>query len=455
MADVGTIVGPEPLDAEDDLTAQPEPGRDASDVGATGLNADVDSDTAPDPQMLLPLHPTMYPTDRTLSPITRHVVEGLRQIAQAGSGLRDDVFAKVGASNTVNPNFMGCFAGPRVDLDGRDHLRGTIDHFLAGDADGTTPYQRESLAARVGASADWTLSGRPSPLEREVGALRPRFALVHFGTNDVQRDDLHGYAAALLNIVDRLAAGGTIPVLTTLPPRADSATATAQVPLYRAATWAVAQARQVPLVDLWRELAPLPDKGLGPDGVHLDSLAPGQACVFTPAGLQHGHNVRNLHTMEILAALHQTVVRGEDVLDESGPERVGDGSPVAPILIERLPFADVRDTRAAGLSRIDGYPACDGGQDEGGPELLYQLILDRSTALRAFVFDRGSVDIDLHLLTDGADPESCIQRAHKEIAVTLQPGRYTFSLDTYVGSGGEVRAGEYIFLLMEDPGAGQ
>ena len=465
--EAGTIVDDGMFAADDGLIVRPEldlgagPGDDGgsggSDMTSADMGADVPADMPADLDMMMmpppPAYPAIYAADETLSPLTRHVVERLRQIAGRGASLQDDVFAKVGASNTVNPNFMGCFAGAQVELDGRDHLQGAIDHFRAGDAAGATPYTRESLAAMIGKSAGWAISGMPSPLQQEIDALQPRFALVHYGTNDIQRDDLHGYAADLLTIVDQLTEQGVIPVLTTIPPRDDSAAAAAQVPYYVAAMRAVAQARQVPLIDLWHQLDQLPTHGLGPDGIHLDVLAPGQGCVFTPQGLQHGHNVRNLYTMEMLAALHQSIVRGEDVFDPSGPERIGDGSPAAPIQIEGLPFADVRDTRAGASSHIDAYPACDSGQDESGAEFFYQITVDRPTNVRAFVFDRGQVDVDLHLLTDGANPDSCVQRAHVELAATLQPNTtYTFSLDTFVNSSGEVLAGEYIFMLVEEEG---
>lgn len=66
------------------------------------------------------------------------------------------------------------------------------------------------------------------------------------------------------------------------------------------------------------------------------------------------------------------------------------------------------------------------------------------------VFDRGTVDIDLHLL--GATPSgaSCIKRAHQELSATLQPGTYHMALDTFVSSSGTVLAGEYLFVLLAE-----
>jgi hypothetical protein len=54
----------------------------------------------------------------------------------------------------------------------------------------------------------------------------------------------------MATIVDRLLAEGIIPILSTIPPRDDSASADRMVPRYNAVVRAIAQTRGVPLVDL-------------------------------------------------------------------------------------------------------------------------------------------------------------------------------------------------------------
>lgn len=439
--DIGADAGPADAAHGDDAH-----GEDAASTDAGSSDAAADTgDSGPPPTN----QPAVYASDRTLSPITPWVADRLQDIASAGPGLSDDVFAKLGASNTVNPNHLHCFAGPDVDLDGRDALRPTVDYFLGGDAAGSNPYERDSLATTVGWSAYKVLEGAFSPLDQEVAALSPRYGLVHFGTNDIQLRNIHLYAENLLDIADELISDGIIPVFTSLPPRDDDAEADAWVPRYNAVMRGVAQARQVPFIDLHRELVTLPDHGLGGDGIHLNVYRPSGArgCVFDSAGLQYGHNVRNLLTLQMLDRARGAL--DGDASDASAPALSGEGTTSDAFVVQRFPFTDLRDTSTGGQRLYDRYDGCDAAQDESGAEYVYQVEVDSRTTLRAFVLDRGEVDIDLHLLDDSAETAGCINRAHKSITATVDPGVYYFVLDTFVASGDE-KAGEYLFAVLEE-----
>ena len=119
-----------------------------SDDGGVNVDGNVTTDGASALGLVL------YPSDRTLSPLTPELVAQLRAVHATSIG-SDAVFAKIGDSHTVSTSFLACFAGSNVDLDGRD-LAATVAHFKTGDAAGTTPYQRVSLAATVGWSAGET-----------------------------------------------------------------------------------------------------------------------------------------------------------------------------------------------------------------------------------------------------------------------------------------------------------
>ena len=234
------------------------------------------------------LHPARYPTDRSHSPITPFVAESLRAVRARASDLRPDVFAKIGASSTASTSFLHCFAGTNVDLDGRA-LDATLEHFRGGDAMGTTPFDRESECAVVGWHAGRALEGDPSALERELDAILPGFAVVMYGTNDINIVNVETYAQNLLNLADALLDRGVVPIFSTVMPRADDAEADALVDDFNLVVRAVAQARQVPMVDLERELRPLGDFGLGGDGIH-PSTSPSGACVLTDESLVYGYN---------------------------------------------------------------------------------------------------------------------------------------------------------------------
>ncbi|MCB9547538.1 MAG: SGNH/GDSL hydrolase family protein [Myxococcales bacterium] len=390
--------------------------------------------------------PAWYPPDRLVSPLTPAQVRHLRAVVRAGPARDARVFAKIGASATASTSFVHCFAGDAVDLGGRDALASTVAHFLAGDAAGTTPYQRESLCAVPGRSAGWAIGGDPAPVDQELAAVDPRFGVVMYGTNDLQLRDIDAYAANLLTLTDRLLAAGTLPILSSIMPRDDDPEADARVPGYNAVVRAVAQARQVPFVDLHLALAALPDHGIGADGIHPTTYRAGgrsRACDFTAAGLTAGYNWRNLLTIQALHGLVEAVLGDAPAPDAPSPVRDA-------FTIDRLPFSALADTRT-GARDLDAYPGCDAPQDESGPEHVYRLVLDRPTVIQAHVLDRGDVDVDLHLLADARDPGTCLVRAHTSLQASLEAGTWYLVADTFTSRGGVERAGEYLLVVLEEP----
>ncbi len=447
LDDAGPQADAQLADPPDAGEVEPDAGEVEPDAGQGEPDAETpaSADAAAPPE-----GPILYSADRTQSPITESVAANLRRIA-AIAPRTENVFAKVGASNTVNTNHLHCFAGANVDLDGRAELQPALDFFKAGDAGGTTPFNRASLAATVGWSAWAALSGTPNPLARETAAIEPRYASIMFGTNDIQSRNIDRYGQNLFDIADQLIAEGTVPVFTDVPARDDDADADAWVPRYNAVSRGVAQARQVPFVDLHRELASLPEHGIGADGIHLNVYLPSgsaRGCLLTAAGLEYGHNMRNLVTLTALARA-KDAVDGRPAPDATAPVVEGKGDLADPFVIESLPFTDFRDTSTGGFSRIDKYSGCAPNTDESGPEFLYKLELAQPTDLRAFVISLDGCDVDVHLLGAAADAASCIARNDKVVTQSLQAGTYYLSLDTYVSSG-VPKPGAYLLVVLAE-----
>ena len=421
-----------------------------ADASSPDASADAGIDAGPTPADAGASGRVIYPIDRTQSPLTEDLALGLRAVLPRATDLSDDVLAKVGASATASPSFLRCFAGTSVDLDGRDALQETVAHFAAGDAAGSDPFTRESLCAVPGWHAGRALSGDPAPIDQEVEGILPRFAVVMYGTNDLGIVTPETYARNMLALTDRLLDRGVIPLLTTIMPRDDSASAGAQVPLFNLVVRAVAQGRGVPLIDFHRELAALPDHGLGPDGVHPSTYyASGayRACVFTQEGLRFGYNIRNSITLEALDRVRRTVLEGVGAPDADAPRQAGAGTHASPYAIGALPYTDVRSTLFSSERALARYDGCGASQDESGPEIVYRLELGAPATLVARVFSREGVDVDLHLVDDTSSEQGCLLRDDREITASLDAGTYYFVLDTYVSAAGE-RAGEYVFVLM-------
>ena len=391
--------------------------------------------------------PVRYPDGLRHSPLTPSVAAGLRAVA-ARAPATENVFAKVGDSITVSTRFMHCLANPGAPvLDGRTQLQTTVDHFRAGQAGTTTPFDRVSLAAGVGWRTEQVLAGSPSPLQQELDALAPREALFMLGTNDMCFNDLDTYGREMFTIVDALLARGTVPVMSTVPPRGDSATADARVPRYNAVVRGIAQARQVPYVELHDALLPLPSRGLGSDGVHLTAAS--NACDFTAAGLAHAQNVRNLLNLEALQRVRGALA-GEPAPDAPAPALQGSGTAEDPFIIPSLPFVDARDTRKEGANRLSSYPSCSNA-NEGGPELYYRLDLPGPTNLRAHVISLGDSDMDIHLLGAGQTGSDCVARNNKAITQPGVQGRSFLSVDTWVDGTGKPLPGEFLLVVLADP----
>lgn len=388
----------------------------------------------------------LYPFDRTHSPVSPEVAARWRARVQ-GFATQPRVFAKVGDSNTVNTNHLACFAKAGVNLGAHAELQSTLDFFKGGQAGAATPFDRVSLAATVGWSANAPLQGTPSPLAQELAAITPRLATVMFGTNDIQSMNPESYARNLLAIVDALLAKGALPLVSSVPPRDDSPAADLVVPRYNALARAVAQARGVPFVDLHRELLGLPAHGIGGDGLHLNAAPGPQACALTTAGLQYGHNRRNL---VVLQALHRLRLGLDGTAsDASAPRLQGQGSVESPFRVPSLPFVHFGDTRTQGSNRLSSYPSCSPA-DESGPELYYRLELAKPTKLRALVVSLAGADLDVHLLQGAFSGSDCVTRADATLTAPSAMGPMLLSVDTYA-SGGVDRRGEYLLVVLEDP----
>ena len=202
---------------------------------------------------------------------------------------------------------------------------------------------------------------------------------------------------AMNELLDRLEADGVVPIITGLNPRSDRAEATRWVPTWDAVTRALAEARQLPYYSLYLASSPLADAGLLGDGLHgnvLIEAGAAQPCVFTAAGLAYNYDVRNLASLELLDATSRIVLDGAVAPDVAPlPPIAGQGTAAAPFVVDRLPFTHTFTT-VGGEALRDGYPGCDAGQDESGPEIVYQLDLAAPIRFRAVVLDLRRADDD-------------------------------------------------------------
>ncbi len=265
--------------------------------------------------------PTRYPEGRIHSPMSAAVVARLKRVF-AFSGGAMNAFVKIGDSNTANPGFSSCLAGKDIKLGAYASLETTRRFFGAHKVDSLhTSFDRVSLAAGVGWLTGKVLSGAPSLLEREISAVRPAFAIIMLGTNDNRVGGFDAFARNMAQVIDKTLALGVVPIVSTIPPRSDSPTASARVLDYNRTIRALAEDRQVPLVDLYSALLPLPRRGLVDDGIHLATLftrGSPRGCWFGSEALKKGMNMRNLVMLTALDRSRRFLVENE--APEAEPE---------------------------------------------------------------------------------------------------------------------------------------
>jgi peptidoglycan/LPS O-acetylase OafA/YrhL len=357
----------------------------------------------------------LYTFDRRHSPITLAIAQHLQAIAAHNAASSQDVFAKVGDSITAMPAFATCFDGGFYALATHSALAPTVSYYLHGNAAGASPFARVSDAALGGWTAADLLAGSPAPVDRELAAIAPRVALVMIGTNDNRYGrTLSAYGIDLWTVVDRLIAAGAVPALSTIPPIFSDPTADARVAVFDLVVRAIAQGRQVPLVDLYREMVALPNEGIGADGMH-PSVSPDGACDFSAADLQYGFDLRNLMELEQLERVREAL--SGQPCDLTAVGRVGSGRAGDPILA-RLPLADLADAQAGDPAYA--FTACPPAST-GSHQLVYAVALSSPATIDAYAFDRGG-DVALHLLVGGSTASSCIAGGQGEVTAALPAG---------------------------------
>jgi hypothetical protein len=150
-----------------------------------------------------------------------------------------------------------------------------------------------------------------SALACEYRLLRPTVALVMYGTNDLESFGADAYELNLTAIVERSLDAGVVPILSTIPPRADRKRRNPRVVRFNRRVLAVAKANHVPLWNYWRSLQDpkTVNRGISDDGIHPNlygGCEPPLGCRpldFTRRGLRYGYNRRNLGALRVLDRL--------------------------------------------------------------------------------------------------------------------------------------------------------
>jgi lysophospholipase L1-like esterase len=396
---------------------------------ASDAMLDPNDAAAPPPARVL------YAEGAIQSPITQDMALALRSRAQQ-IARQDRVFAKVGDSITAATSFLNCFDASSVDLGSNGALSTTLAYFRAGNAAVSSPFSRFSASARNGWTTADELTGSPTPLQTEVAATSPHYALVMLGTNDLRFARPYDSADGdLWTIVDELLAAGVIPILSTIPANYDDSSANARVALYNRFVRAIAQGRGVPLVDYHLAMHPLPNEGISSDGIH-PTVSPQGACVLDDGGLAYGYNLRNLLSLDALDRTRRAVA-GE-AMDGEMPRRLGAGSHSDPYRGD-LPLIDLADTRS-GEAALASYCGLTGG----GHEIIYRIDLAAGRSISATIVDRGAVEVDVAIMEGSLDPSACRAVGDRAASATVAAGPVFIVVDSRTAT----TEGEFLLVVQ-------
>lgn len=251
------------------------------------------------------------------APSVMTVGGGARQIFLTGQqrGNRANVFTTVGDSLTDTPYFLRGLVGG-FDLGQYGYLLPVINYFNADTGLGNA-FARRAISTQAGWST-FSVVVEPRPelagtcsagelaLECEYRLTRPAYALVMIGTNDAPAFPADTYRANMTRIIDISIANGVVPILSTLPPRAQF---NERIVEYNAVIMQLAAQYGLPLTDLYTALVNLPNRGLDPDGVHLSIPpgAPAATLIFNSENLNYGTTMRNLTALQALEQVRSQI----------------------------------------------------------------------------------------------------------------------------------------------------
>jgi hypothetical protein len=266
----------------------------------------------PDP--VEPLDPQQYPVLPVITDYTHQIYErGLEM------GNRSQVFSKVGDCMTADLNlFLGRFGTKNYNLREYSYLQPLIDFYsqLSPRPGSPNSFRMQSYATETGFNASsvedplW-LAGTvcPSgdtPLSCEYRLSKPSIAIVMFGTNDIAAlspvEFDYFLRLVTFDTIDR----GIIPLLSTFPgyPGLEE-----RANLINQIIIQIGRDYDVPVLNLYLALQPLPDHGRNPKSMYLSWLPDRLTSDFTESNLKFGHTMRNLVTLEAMNLLWKEVLQ--------------------------------------------------------------------------------------------------------------------------------------------------
>lgn len=244
--------------------------------------------------------------------------DAMVEVFERGQELGNDPAAvtKIGDSLSASESYIQMFSKEIYNLGPYDFLEPTLLYYRDSTADG-------SVAAQVGMNSlslfdpFWAArfsqcEGDENPLQCEFRITQPSVAFILYGPNDVRSMNTTTYREQITAIVDASIDAGVIPVLMTFSTHPEEEFYW-QGMNFNVILTEIADEREVPLINLWKETRYMPQYGLGEDLIHLTH--PGFQTLKYDTGHEafYGISLQNLLVLRTLHEIYTTLQLGEVV----------------------------------------------------------------------------------------------------------------------------------------------
>jgi uncharacterized protein YraI len=249
--------------------------------------------------------------DLSAYPIVGQATGRARAIFQEGRARGNDphVVAKVGDCSSAHWYFLDPFGYGQYTLGTYTNLQGVVDQFgqsMAVDSRSThNGFNVNAVLAPEWANPAYCQAGE-SPLKCEFRLHKASVAIIMFGTSDLLVMTPYEFDFYMRQVVTQTIEAGVIPILSTFPGNLNFPNHTI---LYNQIVVRIALDNDIPLMNLWLALEPLPNHGLTADGFHLSEPPYGTAGNLVAPYLQTGYVMRNLVTLQTLDAVWRGAMR--------------------------------------------------------------------------------------------------------------------------------------------------
>ena len=251
--------------------------------------------------------------DLTAYPIVPTSTGRAREIFQVGQSLGRDsnTLSKVGDCNSVEWLFLYPFGQDQYDLGAFADLQDTVDHFSESFAYDTHAAYN-GLNALAALDPIWSnrtaCLADESPLLCEYRLHNPSLAVIMFGSNDILALTPAQFDQGLRCVLSATIQAGIIPILSTFPRYIALPDRSI---LFNQIVVRVALDFDIPLMNFWLALEPLPGYGIDSDGYHLNGPLTRAADFSSERNLRTGYPMRNLVTLQTLDVIRRAVIAPE------------------------------------------------------------------------------------------------------------------------------------------------